>query len=152
MRVLHCKKCGVMVGTDEAVIERMLDEVRAERNLARKDRKNAPIHLQNAKQMQGMITQIQSRYGDLERRKTICSEKYYVLKEYLLENNIVSKQEIREVEDMAEQRAVRKNMKDEQEIQKLLKSYDNYTGNKTKADPTADRAIRRNERDSKRYC
>ena len=60
MRLIHCKKCGTMISTDETAVERMYDEIKEERMKASKcGRKEAAIHLQNAKQMLKIVNQIQ---------------------------------------------------------------------------------------------
>ena len=143
MRLIHCKKCGTMIATDETAIERMYDEIKEERMLAAKSKnsKEAAVHLQNAKQMLKIVNQIQHRNAQLEDRKVTCQQELSVLVHYLRDNGLITYETLDELRKIARERAEKMNKEDEKQIDLLYKSYSNYTSNMTKADPTCKCAI-----------
>lgn len=145
MRMIRCRKCGTLVSTTTTVEERMMDEIKEERSLADKDKRNASIHLANASMMQKYLTQIQHLNAQIEQRRVTCESEKHHLVHYLLDNNLISEEKLNELEKEAHEIAEKQIRKDEEEIERQYQEYARYTGtmttNRTKSDPTARKAI-----------
>lgn len=143
MRLVHCKKCGTMISTEETAIERMYDEIKEERMKALNCKTNeAAVHLQNAKQMLKIVNQIQHRNSQLEDRKVTCQQELSVLQCYLLDNKLITPEKLNELRKIARIRAEKMNQEDRRQIDLLYKNYSKYTGNKTKVDKTYKQGIK----------
>lgn len=143
MRLIRCRKCGTTVTTDESLLENMIEQMNDCNENARnhKDRSARNSYIQQASQISKFISQIQHRTTELERRKIIKEYKLSGLSRYLKENNIMTQEEINEIYDIEEKKALIKNKNDEDDIKKLFGSYRNSMVNRTNRDSTANIAI-----------
>lgn len=141
MRLIKCRKCGATICTDEAFQERMLDAIAECHKQARKDRKNANSYLQEAATYKKILTQYLHRTAqyDSDLRKERCEKG--VLVAYVIQNGLMSQDELNELNDIARKREEENNRKDEKEIARLYGSLQNPLFNNTKPDPTAKAAL-----------
>ena len=143
MKLVKCRKCGTAVMTDDTLLESMIGTMNELNKLAIKDKSNRPAYQQQVKQLTKMINQVMHRTSAIEMRKCLQSEKLSVLIHYLFENNLITMEKLDEIEIIAKERVKKKNAEDEAAIEALYGAYkSDFTFNKTKSDPTANRAIR----------
>ncbi len=101
---------------------------------------SANIHRDNAKQLDKLATQIMHMTTQLGVRKGEKEKEKSVLVQYLLENNLITKEKLNELDEKAREENRIIIEQEERELDLLYKSYSDYTGNKTKADPTYKKA------------
>lgn len=143
MRMIRCNKCGTMVASSDTALERMMDEAREERKLAKKEEiegnrllLSAKNRRENAKQLDKLANQIRHRYCQIEERKTTLVSEMGEICHYILTNDLITPEKLDELRAKARADAKIKNEADEREIEALYKDYSGYTGNRTKPDPT----------------
>lgn len=162
MRMIRCKKCGTMVASEDGLLERIMDEAREERKLAEEEdskaneftakankllsaakrlNMSAKNRRDNAKQLDKFANQIQHQTTQLESRRVLKEREMIVLSKYLLENNMMTREELDKISEVAKHEAEIKEVEDQRQLDLLYKSYSNYTGNKTKNDTTYKRAV-----------
>ncbi len=161
MRMIRCKKCGTMIASEDTILERIMDEAREERRISENELKKANeliekgnslvfkgnkilassnTHKNNAKQLDKLATQIMHMTTQLEVRKGEKEKEKSVLVQYLLENNLITEEKLNELDGIAKEQNRIAIEKDQRELDLLYKSYSDYTGNRTKSDPTYKKA------------
>ncbi len=143
MRLIKCRKCGTSVATDNTVLESLIGQMNSCSSAARKckpSQRNS--YAQQAAQLGKLITQIQHRETMLEQRRSE-SLNLKMLKGYLIENKLMSYEQLDEVERKANLENQKKIEQDEKAIQKLYGEAQNVTINRSNKDDTANNAFKR---------
>ena len=143
MRLIKCRKCGATIATDETFIQRMMDDINALSEKARKDRKNAPSYVQEAKAIRKIMQQYLHTTASMDSHKRRLTNELSVLIHYVRENNLISDEKLAELTNVARERAAEQDRKDEERVRELYSGFENISFNRTKADPTAKQAMRR---------
>ena len=145
MRLIHCKKCGAAMVTENALIERMNDTIHELNEKARRSKHGgiAKSYLAEAASVTKMMKGIIHNTAQMEDRRTTCSCELAEITHYLRENNLVSDEKLDELRAVARKKAEVKNAENQKEIDRIYGEYKStYTpSNKTKADPTANKAM-----------
>ena len=145
MRLIKCKKCGSAIVTEDALLERMNDAIHELNEKARrsKNKRIASSYLAEAASVTKMMKGILHNTAQMEERKNTCHLKYIELKQYVIQNNLITFDKIDELEEIAMEKAKERNLKNQKEIERIYGKYTSlYTPfNNTKADTTANKAI-----------
>lgn len=146
MKLIHCKKCGSAICSEDALIERMNDTIHELNEKARhcKNGKIARSYLAEAASVTKMMKGILHNTAQLEERRSTLQLEQSVLVRYLRENNLITDEKLNELNQIAREMAKEKNAETQKEIDRIYGKYTSlYTpSNKTKSDPTAVKAIR----------
>lgn len=145
MRLIHCKKCGAAMVTDNALIERMNDTIHELNEKARHSRHGgiAKSYLAEAASVTKMMKGIIHCTAQIEERRITCNCELSELVHYIRENNLITDEKLDELRKNARKKANQKNAENQKEIDRIYGKYQGlYTpSNNTKADPTANKAI-----------
>lgn len=146
MRLIHCRKCGAALVTEDALIERMNDTIHELNEKARhsKNGKIAKSYLAEAASVTKMMKGILHNTASMEARKSGSSYELAEIIRYIRENNLISDEKLDELRKTARARAKIRNEENQKEIDRI---YGKYRGsyipsNNTKSDKTAEIAIR----------
>lgn len=144
MKLVKCRKCGTAVMTDDTLLETMVDEMNECNRLSRttKDPSKRNSYLQQASQLKKMVTQIQHRTTEMETRKYSNLTTLARLKAFVVENNLMTWDQINEIEDKAIAESKLKDKKDSEDLEKIYGSYRNSMVNRTNKDTTARQAFK----------
>lgn len=144
MKLVKCRKCGTAIMTDDSLLENMVEEMNECNRLSRKaktvQQRNA--YLQQASQLKKMITQIQHRTTEMETRSRSGRILIGKLKQYVLENNLMTTDQIEKFEKDAALEVAIGNKKDGEVIESVYGSYHNSMANRTNKDTTARTALK----------
>ncbi|MGN0338638.1 MAG: hypothetical protein ACI4EE_14185 [Lachnospiraceae bacterium] len=145
MRLIHCKKCGAAMVTENGLIERMNDTVH-ELNEKARHSKNAQVaasYLHEAASVTKMMKGIMHNTAQIEDRKVTCHMELSEIVNYIRANGLVTDEKIDELRGIARKKAAERNEENQKEIDRIYGEYKSaYTpANKTKSDPTASKAI-----------
>lgn len=146
MKLIHCKKCGSAIVTENALIERMNDTIHELNEKARRSKHGgiANSYLAEAASVTKMMKGIIHNTTQIEERRTTCSCELAEITHYLRENKLVSDEKLDELRQIAREKAKVKSAENQREIDRIYGVYNSsYTPfNNTKSDPTAKKAIR----------
>ena len=150
MRLIHCRKCGAALVTEDALVERMNDTIHELNEKARhsKNGKIAKSYLAEAASVTKMMKGILHNTAQMEARKSGSSYELSEIVHYIRENNLVSDEKLDELRKIARERVKIRNEENQREIEKI---YGKYKGtyipsNNTKSDKTAEKAMRNVEK------
>lgn len=150
MRLIHCKKCGAAMVTENALIERMNDTVHELNEKARRSKHGgiAKSYLAEAASVTKMMKGIIHNTAQMEDRRITVACELSEIVHYLRENKLVSDEKLEELRKIAREKANKKNAENQKEIDRIYGEYKaKYTPyNNTKSDPTANRAIAKADR------
>ena len=153
MKLIHCRKCGAPLVTDDAIIERMQDYAHELNEKARKckDKNKAISYTHEAASVMKMIKGIIHNTTQIEERKTTCQCELGEIVHYIRENNLISDETLDSLREKAREKAKERNKENEMKIKRLYGSFHAmYTpSNNTKRDDTAQKAINNLERGKK---
>lgn len=147
MRLIHCKKCGSAMVTENALIERMNDAIHELNEKARRSRngKAANSYLAEAASITKMMKGIIHNTAQMEDRKITCAMELAEIVHYIRFNNLVTDEKLDELRQIAREKAKVRNAENQKEIDRIFGEYKSlYTPfNNTKSDSTANKAIAR---------
>ena len=147
MRLIHCKKCGAAMVTENALIERMNDAVHELHEKARHSTngKVAKSYLAEAASITKMMKGIIHNTAQMEDRKITCSMELAEITHYIRFNNLVTDEKLDELRQIAREKAKVRIAENQREIDRIYGEYKSlYTPfNNTKSDNTANKAIAR---------
>ena len=147
MRLIHCKKCGAAMVTENALIERMNDTIHELNEKARhsKNGKIAKSYLAEAASVTKMMKGIIHSTAQMEERRITCVCELSEITHFLRTNNLVSDEKLDELRQIAREKAKIRNAENQKELDRIYGEYNSlYTPfNNTKSDPTANKAIAR---------
>lgn len=147
MKLLRCRKCGAMITTQDTMVECMMAEVERLNRLAENDAKYNKGRLKSTYQQQScqvhaMIKQIVHLTSQMDEYARRLGQEKGVLVHYLLSNGLITKEKLHELDEKARERAVKANERDERQIAAIYGEFQSMCNNRTKADPTAQKAMR----------
>ena len=145
MKLIHCKKCGSAIVTENALIERMNDTIHELNEKARRSKNSgiAKSYLAEAASVTKMMKGIMHNTTQIEERRITCSCELSEITHYIRENKLISDEKLDELRQIARKKANVKNAENQREIDRIYGVYNSsYTPfNNTKSDPTAKEAI-----------
>ena len=154
MRLIRCRKCGAAITTEDGLIERMNDTIHELNEKARRSKHGgiAKSYLAEAASVTKMMKGIIHSTAQIEERKNTLLCEHSELVHYVLANNLITHEKMDELRVIARKKAEIRNAEDQANIDRIYGAYKSlYTpANNTKADPTANKAIARSTKDSRR--
>ena len=141
MRLIKCRKCGATIATDEVFIQRMLDDINALAEKARKDKRHEAGYLQQAKAIRKIMQQYLHVTANMDTHKRRLTNELSVLITYIRENNLISDEKLAELTTLARERAAEKEKIEEERVAELYGGFENISINRTKKDPTEKQAL-----------
>lgn len=143
MKLVKCRKCGTAVMTDDSLLENMVEEMNeCNRKAIRSDSAERHMYVQQASQLKKMIVQIQHRTTEMETRKNSNVTFLANLKTHVVQNGLMTWEQLDEIEDKARKDAALKDKKDSEAIEEIYGSYRNSMINRTNKDNTAKQAFK----------
>lgn len=147
MRLIHCKKCGAALVTDDALIERMHETIHELNEKARKSKHGgiAKSYLAEAASVTKMMKGIIHNTAQLEYRRTTVQAELSEIVAYINKHNLIPDDVMNELRKTARMKAKERDAENQKEIDRIYGAYNSLYSpvNKTKADPTANKAIRK---------
>ena len=145
MKLIKCRKCGATIATDETFIQRMLDDINALSEKARKDKRNSSSYLQQASAIRKIMQQYLHRTAQMDDAYRRLLHEHKAVVRYVLDNKIVSQEKLQELDDIARKAYEEKQQSDQEMIERLYGDFENISINRTKRDPTEKQALRGNK-------
>lgn len=149
MRLIHCKKCGSAIVTEDSLVERMQDYIAELNQKARKCKKYSDkcSYIQEASSVTKMMKGILHNTAQMQERKVTCNCELSEIVHYIRENHLVSDEKLDELRSVARGKAKLKNEQEQKEIERIYGNFQNLRTpfNKTKSDPTANAALKKHE-------
>lgn len=147
MKLLRCRKCGAMITTQDTMVDCMMAEVERLNRLAENDAKYNKGRLkstyeQQSSQVYKMMRQIVHLTSQMDESSRRLNQEKGVLVHYLLSNGLITKEKLHELEEKARERAAQANERDQRQIEAIYGEFQGSIHNRTKADPTARKAMR----------
>ncbi len=147
MKLLRCRKCGTMITTQDTMVECMMAEVERLNRLAENDAKYnrgrmKNLYAQQSSQVSKMMKQIIHLTSQMDRQSRILNQEKGVLVYYLLQNGLITEEKLHELEKIARERAAQADARDQKEIERIYGSFQSSCTNRSKADPTAQKAMK----------
>ena len=146
MKLIHCKKCGAALVTEDALLERMNDCIHELNEKARRSKsgKVAKSYLAEAASVTKMMKGIIHNTAQIEDRKITCQLEMAEIVHYLRENHLISDKKLDELRAIAREKAKERNRENQRELDRIYGNYRAmYTpSNNTKADTTAKKAMK----------
>lgn len=149
MKIIRCKKCGSPVCTDEAIIERMSDTIQELHEKSRHSKGlKSQSYLAEAAAVKKILVQIIHCTSQIEERKETKTAELGEIVHYLRAHKLITDDKLDELKEIARQKVKAWNKADENHIKELYGEYKSHyvSYNNTKADPTANKAIKNVER------
>lgn len=148
MRLIHCKKCGSAMVTEDALIERMNDTIHELNEKARKTKnwKDAQSYMREASSVTKMMKGIVHNTAQMTDRKMTCQLEMSEIVSYIRSNKLITDEKLDELREIARVKAVDRNSENEKEIERIYGAYKALYSpfNNTKKDSTAKKAINNN--------
>ncbi len=147
MKLLRCRKCGAMITTQDTMVDCMMAEVERLNRLAENDAKYNKGRLkstyeQQSSQVYKMMRQIVHLTSQLDEDSRRMHQEKGVLVHYLFSNGLITEAKLHELEAIARERAAQANERDQRQIEAIYGDFQSSIHNRTKADPTAQKAMR----------
>jgi len=146
MKLIHCKKCGAAMVTEEALLERMNDTIHELNEKARRSKNGrvASSYLAEAASVTKMMKGIIHNTAQMEDRRITCQLEMAEIVHYLRENHLITDEKLDELRAIARDKATERNIENQRELDRIYGNYKSlYTpSNNTKADSTAKKAIK----------
>lgn len=129
------------------MVENMMAEVERLNRLAVNDAKYNKgklknLYAQQSAQVYKMMKQIIHLTAQTDEYARKASQEKSVLVHYLLQNNLITMEKLNELALVARERAKAANERDQKQIEAIYGSFQSECINRSKADPTANKAIR----------
>ena len=144
MKLIKCKKCGTPMASNDLMIQRLLDGMEEANNKSLRARTPAQrnIYIQQASQYKQLIKSITHATTQLEERKTQERAELKELVRYLMDNNIMTSEEIALIQDSARKKVAIAVKEERQKISKLYQDGYNELSNKSKSDITYKKVVK----------
>lgn len=144
MKLVRCRKCGTVVISEETLLQNLLDAIDETSRKAERCNNNAQKTIYIAeisayKQMYKSFMHNLTRLGEQKQKDTVI---LWELKRYIRDNGLIPEDKLIEITESAVKKAKQEQTKYEQEIQRIYGDFNSVTVNRTKADPTANKALR----------
>ena len=130
MKLIHCKKCGAAITTDDGLIERMNDTIHELNEKARRSKRGsiAQSYLAEAASVTKMMKGIIHNTTQIEDRRLTCSCELAEIVHYLRKNKLVSDEKLDELREIARKKANAKNTENQREIDRIYGVYNSSHG------------------------
>lgn len=145
MKLLRCRKCGATITTNDEVMRNYMEEIDRLTRLAIKDKRNGPAYLSQAANLRKVVTQIMHLTASVDESSRIKSNELAFLNDYIRENHLIPDEKLWELRDAARERARKRIAEDEKKIEELYGNFNSILGNRSRRDPTENKALRRKE-------
>lgn len=145
MRLIKCRKCGATIATDETFIQRMLDDINALSERARKDRRNAQSYLSQAAAIRKIMQQYLHCTAQMDAIILEARAELSALIIYVRENNLVTDEKLAEITSKSREESRRRQKQLEERVNELYRGFENISINRTKADPTERKGMRKGD-------
>ena len=144
MKLIKCKKCGTPMASNDLMIQRLLDGMEEANKNALKTKNGAHrnAYVQQASQYKQLIKSITHATTQLEERKTQERAELKELVRYLMDNNIMTSEEIALIQDSARKKVAIVVKEERQKISKLYQDGYNELSNKSKSDITYKKVVK----------
>lgn len=146
MKLIHCKKCGAAIVTENGLVERMQDYIHELNEKARKskDGRVAKSYLAEAASVTKMMKGILHNTTELEKRRVTCASELAEIIKYIRSNGLISDEKLSELRKNARKKAKEKNSINQKELDRIYAEWNKLDTpfNRTKRDDTAKKAIR----------
>lgn len=148
VKLIRCAKCGTVITTQDTMVQSMMAEVTRLNQLAEKDRKfnggkMANLYQQQSAQVHKLMKQILHLTAEADEQKRQLQREKSVLAHYLLDNGLLPESELHELLEKARVDAAERSKKDQAKINELFGEFQSICQNRTKRDPTADKALKK---------
>jgi hypothetical protein len=148
VKLIRCAKCGTVITTQDTMVQSMMAEVTRLNQLAENDRKfnrgkMVNLYQQQSAQVHKLMKQILHMTAQMDEHARLLIHEKSVLTHYVRDNGLVSDETLRELELKARDRAAEANKKDQAKINELYGEFQSICQNRTKRDPTADKALKK---------
>lgn len=146
MRLIHCKKCGAAIVTENALLERMNDVIHElnEKSRKTKNRYAANSYSREAASVTKMMKGIIHNTAQMEDRKTTCALELSEIVNYIRQRDLVSDEKLDELRTVARKKADERNKENQRNIDRIYGSFNRLYSPSN--DPTANRAVKNTER------
>lgn len=145
MRLIKCRKCGATIATDETFIQRMLEDINALSEEARKDRKNQSTYMQQASAIRKIMQQYLHTTANMDERRMELQCKLSILWNYVHDNNLIDDETLNSLMCEAEVIAQERIKAEEERVNELYRGFENISINRTKRDPTEKRVMKKGQ-------
>ena len=144
MKLIKCRKCGTPVVSNDLMLQRLLDGMEEANNNAIRARNYSQrnVYVQQASQYKQLIKSIMHITQQTEKRGRYLECEIKALTSYLVDNNLMTYDEIGIIQNKARERANKGIEEDKKKLDKLYKEAHNELFNKSKSDTTARGAIK----------
>jgi hypothetical protein len=143
MRLIKCRKCGATIATDETFIQRMLDDINILSEKARKDRRNYNSYLQQAAAIRKIMQQYLHRTAQMDAEMLETRAELGALICYVRESGLITDEKLSEITTPAREKARARIKQEEEMVNELYRGFENISINRTKADPTERKGIKK---------
>ena len=143
MRLIKCSKCGATIATDETFIQRMVDDINILSEKARKDRRNSNSYLQQAAAIRKIMQQYLHTTANMDERRRELQCKLSILWNYVHDNNLIETEKLNALMIDGEEIAAQRLAAEEERVNELYRGFENISINRTKADPTERKGIKK---------
>ena len=144
MKLIKCKKCGTPIISNDLMLQRLLDGMQeANKNaLKAKNGSQKNVYVQQASQYKQLIKSITHTTAQLEERHRYLNAELKELVRYLVENGIMTYDEIGLIQNKAREKAQKGMDEDKKKLNKLYQDGYNELSNNSKLDTTYNKAIK----------
>ena len=134
MKLIKCKKCGTPVASKDLMVQRLLDGMEEANKNAIKSKKRSEktAYMQQAGQYKQLIKSITHTTTQLDERHRYLNAELKELVRYLVENEIMTYDEIGLIQDKAREKAKKGMEEDKKRLNKLYQDGYNELFNNTK--------------------
>lgn len=143
MRLIKCRKCGATIATDETFIQRMLDDINVLAEKARRDRKNSNSYNQQAAAIRKIMQQYLHRTAQMDAEMLETRAELGALISYVRESGLMSDETLAGITTPAREKARARIKQEEERVNELYRGFENISINRTKADPTERKGIKK---------
>ena len=144
MRLIKCKKCGTPIASRDLMMQRLLDGMSEANNNAKNARKYSEktLYIQQASQYKQLIKSITHATTQIEDRKTYLSAELKAIVKYLVDNELMTYEEIGVIQNNAREQVKKSIEEDKKKLNKLYQDAYNELFNNSKSDITSKTAMR----------
>ena len=143
MKLIRCKKCGATIMTVETLLAAMQEEYNA---LVKKSHRakgaDKQLIAQQLKHLHKMMVAVCHNSSEVEIRKMNAYNEIIILKKYILENKIIDQNKLDRIQTEARALTQKKTSESEKKISEAYGEFVNSFCNRTKSDPTAEKALK----------
>jgi hypothetical protein len=146
LKLIRCQKCGTAIISDETLLQNVLEKMNdAVRRAQKCKAANRPAILQEAAEYRSIYKALMHNITSRERAEMETPFVLSAITRHLVEEKILTQEEVDHIANEGRQRARAARRRYDAEIKKTYGDFE-CAANRTKADPTASRALNNVER------